>query len=129
ARLMDSAPGNGQMFSTTAPIEVIQHFLKGYDNQASIAGLNAPGSIAVAGEFSVIEELKKSLVEQGYKTKSLKVSHAFHSPLMDSILPEFEKIADQFSYKTPTIPIISNLTGQMINDQKTFSGSYWKRHL
>ncbi|WP_037809008.1 hypothetical protein, partial [Streptomyces sp. NRRL F-2580] len=48
----------------------------------------------------------------GRRTTQLNVSHAFHSPHMDGILDQFRTTAATLTYHTPTIPIISNLTGQ-----------------
>ncbi|MGL4511934.1 MAG: SDR family NAD(P)-dependent oxidoreductase [Lacipirellulaceae bacterium] len=59
------------------------------------------------------------------------MSHAFHSPLMDPVLDEFERFASRFEYAAPTVPIASNVTGRLIKPQDgaTFGARYWRDHL
>src|SRR5690606_33055771 len=58
----------------------------------------------------------------------LQVSHAFHSPLMEPILSEFEAIAAGVRTSAPEIPIVSNVTGELAGADETFDGDYWRRH-
>src|SRR5262249_21182055 len=51
-----------------------------------------------------------------------------HSPLMDPILDEFERIAAGVTRHSPRITLISNLTGERAGSEITTPG-YWRRHL
>ncbi|NEQ66579.1 MAG: acyltransferase domain-containing protein, partial [Symploca sp. SIO2D2] len=62
------------------------------------------------------------------KTKQLQVSHAFHSPLMEPMLAEFEDMANQITYSQPRIPLISNVTGTKA-DKSIGTGKYWVNHV
>jgi len=68
------------------------------------------------------------LEAQGVKTRKLNVSHAFHSPLMEPMLNAFEHTVSQIAFQTPCIPLISNLTGQMLPQGYVPDASYWRRH-
>ncbi|WP_293062787.1 type I polyketide synthase, partial [Moorena sp. SIO3F7] len=61
-------------------------------------------------------------------TKQLQVSHAFHSPLMEPMLTEFEAVAKQVTYKEPKIPLISNVTGTEVGAEIT-TADYWVGHV
>ncbi|HEY6563735.1 MAG TPA: polyketide synthase dehydratase domain-containing protein, partial [Pirellulaceae bacterium] len=61
-------------------------------------------------------------------TQKLTVSHAFHSPLMDPMLDEFERFAATIRYAAPRIPIVANRTGELV-DGPAFDAAYWKDHL
>ena len=61
------------------------------------------------------------------KTQALQVSHAFHSRLLDPMLPEFANIAELVTFNNPHIPLISNLTGQLIKPGE-INADYWVRH-
>src|SRR5262249_45978657 len=62
-------------------------------------------------------------------TKSLVVSHAFHSALMDPILDEFERELQPIKFKTPQLRLISNLTGQMADSARISVPRYWCDHI
>ena len=66
---------------------------------------------------------------QGRKTRRLRVSHAFHSPRMDGMLEEFAAVAEGVSFSEPRIPIVSNVTGRLLEAEQACSAGYWVRHV
>jgi acyl transferase domain-containing protein len=56
------------------------------------------------------------------------VSHAFHSPFMDPMLDAFEQIAHEVAFAPLRIPLVCNLTGQLLNTGETMDAQYWRRH-
>src|SRR5690606_36167806 len=57
--------------------------------------------------------------------KPLNTSHAFHSDMLDPITEDLEKLIGSFSLKSPTIPIVSTVTGQWLSDEEATSPIYW----
>ncbi|WP_428842095.1 SDR family NAD(P)-dependent oxidoreductase, partial [Mycobacterium riyadhense] len=126
-RLMQScAPG--AMLAVQASEHDIVALLDDYPDTA-IAAINSPSSIVVAGPFDDIAGLRERCRSRGYQTTSLAVSHAFHSPAMDPVLPEFEAIAAGLTFHAPTRPIVSNLTGSLATAEQLNSPRYWTQHL
>jgi acyl transferase domain-containing protein len=76
-----------------------------------------------------VETVISNLEKEGVKAKNLNTSHAFHSPLMDPILDEFEKVASSVSVSPPTINMVLNRSGEMASNSTAVSPSYWRDHL
>ena len=138
SRLMQSLPQDGQMAAVFADEKRVVSALASYKTQvaiakqnsiASIAAVNGPENIVISGAREVVESAIEQLKSQGITVQPLQVSHAFHSPLMEPILDEFERKARQVQFKTPGIPLISNLTGQMLKAGETPNANYWRRHM
>ncbi|WP_024877346.1 type I polyketide synthase [Saccharomonospora piscinae] len=122
-RLMQSLPAGGAMLSVRASEADVLPILSG---RLSIAAVNGPRSTVVSGSEDAVAEFAAQCAARGSKTKRLRVSHAFHSELMDPVLDEFRRIAEGVSHHTPRIPVVSNLTGEPVEE---FTAEYWVRHL
>ena len=94
-----------------------------------IATVNSSSYCTVSGPKNNINDFHKTLNNLNITSKSLKVSHAFHSYMMDSILNEFEDSFKNIKLNKPKIPFISNLSGQIITNEQATSPSYWTKHL
>ncbi|GAA0604022.1 hypothetical protein GCM10010174_20650 [Kutzneria viridogrisea] len=117
-RLMGALPAGGAMVAIQATEdEVLPHLT----DRVSIAAINAADSVVVSGEEHAVETVVSNFTDR--KTRRLKVSHAFHSPLMDPMLAEFGRIAAELSYSQPSIPVIGNTEGDPTTPE------YWVRHV
>jgi malonyl CoA-acyl carrier protein transacylase len=128
AARMQALPKNGKMVAVFADEARVNSAIQLYAQNVAIAAINAPENIVISGKLNAIEAVSASLRAEGIKTKSLQVSHAFHSPLMEPILNDFTDVAEAVTYAKPHLPLISNITGQLVNDDIT-TPQYWVRHL
>ena len=108
------------------PLEQVQALL---NEQLSLAASNAPSSCVVAGNHDAINTFQEKLLEKGINCRRLHVSHAFHSPMMDSILEPFRKEVAKVKLHPPKIPFIANITGTWITNQQATDPNYWVKHL
>ncbi|MFF2045630.1 type I polyketide synthase [Kitasatospora sp. NPDC058170] len=129
ARLMDALPAGGAMVSVRAPERQVLASLAGYEGRVSVAAVNGPASTVISGEEEAVEEVAGRWRLLGRKTRRLQVSHAFHSPLMEPMLAEFEQVAKGLAVAPPRIPLVSNLTGALATADQLAAPDYWVRHV
>ncbi|MEU8385562.1 type I polyketide synthase, partial [Streptosporangium sp. NPDC048865] len=125
ARLMQALPPGGAMVSVQAREEEIEALLAEREDEVSVAAVNGPGSVVIAGAEKGVLDVAAALEERGVRTKRLRVSHAFHSPLMDPMLEDFRTLASKLTYDAPRIPIVSTLTGKAATAERLCSPDYW----
>lgn len=124
-RLMQALPAGGAMFAVQAREDEVAPML-GHD--VSIAAVNGPASVVNSGAHDAVSAIADRLRGQGRRVHRLAVSHAFHSALMEPMIAEFTAVAAELSVGLPTIPVISNVTGQLVADDFA-SADYWARHI
>ena len=128
-RLMQAQP-SGSMMSISLNVDKVQSIIPDKLKQTiSIATINAPSMCVVSGEDNAINSLEQILIDKKYNVRRLHTSHAFHSPMMEDVLVPFEQLFDRVRLKSPTIPFISNLTGEWISDHQATDAKYWAQHL
>lgn len=127
-RLMQALPTDGAMVVVMASAETIIPIIEPYSTTVAIAAFNSPQNTVISGKSTDIVHIVSILTAQDIKTVNLNVSHAFHSPLMEPMLKQFEKVAKQITYSNPTIDIVSNLTGKLITSEIA-TPQYWCRHI
>ncbi|MFD7631461.1 SDR family NAD(P)-dependent oxidoreductase, partial [Streptomyces sp. NPDC059851] len=121
-RLMQALPAGGAMIAVQAAEDEVAPLLT---DRVGIAAVNGPQSVVIAGDEDAAVAVAASFSDR--KTKRLTVSHAFHSPHMDGMLADFRKIAEELSYGTPRVPVVSHLTGALVTDEMA-SADFWVRH-
>jgi len=127
ARLMQEVRRRGKMAVVFAPVEEVEKRLARTSGELVIAVINGPENTVVSGDAGAVDALVTHLEAEGTQVKPLNVSHAFHSPLMDEMLEEFEQFAASIQYRPPRVPIAANLTGQLMTQAPT--ARYWRDHL
>ncbi|MDJ0702360.1 MAG: SDR family NAD(P)-dependent oxidoreductase [Leptolyngbyaceae cyanobacterium MO_188.B28] len=126
-RLMQQLPTGGGMVSLMASVGQVRSAILGAPD-VSIAAINGPQSVVISGPETAVQSVVAQLESIGVKSKPLRVSHAFHSSLMEPMLTEFEQAARQVNYSQPRLKLISNVTGQ-IAAEAVATPEYWCRHI
>ncbi|MEC3915813.1 SDR family NAD(P)-dependent oxidoreductase [Nocardia sp. CDC160] len=127
-RLMGALPEGGAMLAVAVPEARVTELLAAYSGQVSLAAINGPSSAVLSGTASAIDDIGARLAGEGVKTSRLRVSHAFHSVLMEPMLDEFRSLAMGLTYREPLLPIVSNLSADVVAAEMT-DPEYWVRQV
>ncbi|MFI4876497.1 MAG: type I polyketide synthase, partial [Blastopirellula sp. JB062] len=127
-KLMNSLPAGGGMVAISAGPAVVDPLVVAQGGKLTVAAYNSSQQTVISGDLAALEEAIAACEKQGVRATRLTVSHAFHSPLMDPILDEFEEAVSQIKLYPASIPLASNLTGEWAGDEIT-TPQYWRRHL
>ncbi|MDL2082184.1 SDR family NAD(P)-dependent oxidoreductase, partial [Streptomyces sp. GXMU-J15] len=125
-RLMQALPAGGVMVAVQASEGEVLPLLTG---EVGIAAVNGPNAVVVAGGAEAVNSVVSRFREQGRKVTALRVSHAFHSPLMEPMLAEFREVAASLTYDRPRLPLVSTVTGLQAADEELTSPEYWVDHV
>jgi acyl transferase domain-containing protein/NADPH:quinone reductase-like Zn-dependent oxidoreductase/NAD(P)-dependent dehydrogenase (short-subunit alcohol dehydrogenase family) len=128
-QLMQSLPCGGEMAAVFAPEALVAPMIAPHVAVLSIAGANGPSQTVISGDAAAVEDVCRRLEQQGVQSHALPVSHAFHSPLVDPVLDQFEQAARSVRFAAPRIRLISNLTGRQAVADEITRPSYWRRHM
>ncbi len=96
-------------------------------DQIDIAAVNADDECVVSGEAQALESFQTAAKDSNLPHKPLKVSHAFHSRVMDETMVDLEREFRLARPKSASIPIASNVTGKLELDAFA-NPSYWVKH-
>ncbi|MBK8552604.1 MAG: acyltransferase domain-containing protein, partial [Ignavibacteria bacterium] len=127
-RLMQTLTGDGEMYTIFTDEESTKKAIKGFEDSVSVASINGPMKTVISGDkislAKIIPEFDKKRIEY----KKINVSIASHSPLMNTMIAEFRKVCNTVKYSAPAIPVVSNITGEIVTDRIS-NPDYWCEHI
>jgi acyl transferase domain-containing protein len=121
ARMMQDLPA-GAMLAVRLPEAEVLPLL---GERLSIAALNSPSITVVSGPFDAVDDLAATLEIKKVMCRRLATSHAFHSSMLDPMLPGFAEVVGSVRMHPPQVPFVSSLTGAWITDEQATSPDYW----
>ncbi|HET8660110.1 MAG TPA: SDR family NAD(P)-dependent oxidoreductase, partial [Micromonosporaceae bacterium] len=126
-RLMQALPAGGAMLAVRAGVAQVQADLDRYAGRLEVAAVNSPTSVVVSGDADAVDEYAAWCAQAGRRTTRLAVSHAFHSERMQPMLAELAQALDGMSWAPAVVPVVSTLTGEVVEAQQLGSPEYWVR--
>ena len=127
-RLMHELGAPGTMAAVFAGHDVVQEIIAPFSADAEIAAVNGPEHVVISGREAVVGQLREALAARGIRSKPMATARAFHSRLIDPALDEFERACAGVSYAAPRIPVISNVTGRVLQGGDAYSAAYLREH-
>ncbi|HET9895077.1 MAG TPA: type I polyketide synthase [Streptosporangiaceae bacterium] len=129
ARLMQELPPGGAMIAVQASADEVAPLLRGCEHEVAIAAINGPSAVVISGDAAAAGRVAATIAAKGRKTRKLKVSHAFHSPLMEPVLGELETVAGSLAFQPASGPrFVSAVTGRPASQADLARPGYWAEH-
>ncbi|MEV0570819.1 type I polyketide synthase, partial [Dactylosporangium sp. NPDC050588] len=101
AVLMDALPAGGAMLAVQADASVAS----GLD----VAAVNGPDQVVLSGPESRVDAVAEELSGRGVRVRRLRVSHAFHSVLMEPMLAAFADVVASVGFRAARVPLVSSV--------------------
>ena len=125
ARLMAGMPAGAMLALGLGEAEV-QPLLR---DGLCIATLNGPDSTVVSGPVPAVEAIEAEMTARGVFCRRLPIRHAAHSSMMEPVAGPLVERLRGVRLRPPSIPFVSNVTGEWIRDADATDPAYWARHL
>ncbi len=125
ARLMHAAPRGVMVAVALSPEDIAEHL----GDDVDLAAVNDPGGCVVAGSEQGIAAFTTRLADRGVAARRVRTSHAFHSRLMDPVVPEFTGALSRMSLREPHIPLLSNVSGTWLSPGEATKPATWSRQI
>ncbi|MFQ6329963.1 SDR family NAD(P)-dependent oxidoreductase [Nocardia sp. CWNU-33] len=129
-RLMQAVSQQGAMAAVFGAQAEFADLLAELAPSLAVAALNGPRQFVVSGTEAAVRRVRELAAERAIRAISLPGSTAFHSPLLDPILDDFEAKAAELvaePSRITSIPLVSNVTGQLL-EVAAMNAGYWREH-
>ncbi|MFD4874197.1 type I polyketide synthase [Streptomyces sp. NPDC058420] len=127
--LMQAVDADGAMAALAVTPDELRPVLAPYGDRLGVAAVNGPSSVVISGDRDAVEEVTLRYEADGRRVQRLRVSHAFHSAHMDTMLDAFAEVLAGVRFHPPTLPVVSNVTGAVADPAELCSPAYWVRHV
>ncbi|MEJ2409806.1 MAG: SDR family NAD(P)-dependent oxidoreductase [Novosphingobium sp.] len=120
--------GTGGMLALGLPEDDTLEIIRPFGDLVSIAAVNSPRSVTVAGDRQALETIRTEAEARKVFARALDVEVPYHSPLMEALKPELREKLASLHPQRPGIPLYSTVTGGLISDEahaRTYDAEYW----
>ena len=127
-----SSTAQGTMAAIFAPVEQVAREVADISEDSDCVGLSIAADngahIVVSGPVADIEEIVERFESREVRARRLNTTRAFHSALLDPVLDDLESYVAGLDVASPSITVISNVTGRAVEPGMALDAGYWKRH-
>ncbi|MFG2803702.1 amino acid adenylation domain-containing protein [Streptomyces pseudovenezuelae] len=126
-RLMGELALPGAMAAVRGDEDTVAAVIARSGGSLCVAAVNSPTQLVLAGEAASVDRAVADLTARGVVARRLRVSHAFHSPLLNPVLAPLHTAAKALTVGPAAVPMLSTVTGRWDPDLTPGSG-YWRDH-
>ncbi|MGX7825881.1 SDR family NAD(P)-dependent oxidoreductase [Actinokineospora sp. 24-640] len=122
-----SLVGRGGMVSVGADAERVRGWLSRWGGRLSVAAVNGPAAVVVAGDVDALDELERLCTAESLRAKRIPAAWAGHSAQVDLIREHLLDVLDGVRPSTGAVPMMSTVDVGWI-DTATMDAEYWYRN-
>ncbi|MCM6778879.1 SDR family NAD(P)-dependent oxidoreductase [Nocardia sp. CDC159] len=127
--IADRVTGGGALLSIVDSAEAVRTVLAEFDGDVSVAAVNGPRSVVVAGERDALARLERHLARAGTMRWLVDgVEFVAHSSAMDVLREPLIAALRPVRARIAAVSFYSTVTGAAL-DTATLDGEYWYRNL
>ena len=128
SRMLARLAGQGGLLTVAEPEELVRERLSRWDGRCSLAAVNGPAAVVVAGDRQSLDELTAECEAEGVRTRRVSVDYASHSPYVEQLEDPLTTALAGISPGRGTIPFYSTVTGAELGTTE-LDHHYWYRNL
>ncbi|MFG2555972.1 amino acid adenylation domain-containing protein [Streptomyces sp. NPDC048581] len=124
-RLVGELALPGAMVAVRGDEATVAELVSASGGSLSVAAVNGPEQVVISGSEDAVDRAVAELTRRGVATRRLRVSHAFHSPLLEPVLAPLADAAKALTVKPAAVPMLSTVTGEW---RPGLTPAYWQEH-
>ncbi|WP_190120634.1 SDR family NAD(P)-dependent oxidoreductase, partial [Streptomyces flavofungini] len=120
--------GQGGMVSLAATVDDAREWIAPWGERVSVAAVNGPGSVVVAGDADALDELVEACAADGRRARRIPVDYASHTSHVERIEDELASVLAGVEPQVATVPMLSTVTGEWLTGPEV-GADYWYQNL
>ncbi|ORB61046.1 type I polyketide synthase [Mycolicibacterium tusciae] len=131
SRLQQRTSGQGRMLAVGLDAEslmktVDERALSEFGRRVSVAAINSPSAVTIAGDGDVLDDIAGQLDEAGVFNRWLAVKVPYHTHYMDAVKDDLFSAFESLSSKAATLPLYSTVTGELLDNYDAGAAYWWQ---
>ncbi|MFD8820356.1 acyltransferase domain-containing protein, partial [Streptomyces sp. NPDC059627] len=128
SRALGALSGGGGMVSLALPLAEATEVIAPWADRISVATVNGPSAVVVAGEPAALDELLAGCEREGIRARRIAVDYASHSPQVERIREDLLTVLAPVTPRPARIPLLSTVTGDWLGTTP-MDAAYWYANL
>jgi acyl transferase domain-containing protein/acyl carrier protein len=131
SRLQQRTTGLGRMLAVGLDTESLMRTISGrvldeFGRRVSVAAINSPSAVTVAGDGDLLGEMARQLDQAGVFHRFLSVEVPYHTHYMDAVKDDLLDAFDGLSSKAAALPLYSTVTGEKLEGYQAGAAYWWQ---
>ncbi|MFI9824556.1 alpha/beta fold hydrolase [Streptomyces sp. NPDC052013] len=124
----DRLMGTGCLASLSLPLERVEELIAPYGDRVSVAAVNGPAAVVVAGDLDAVDALMETCERREIRAKRVPATFASHSPHVEVARTELLEALAPVEPRSGSVPLYSTAVGAYV-DTADMDAAYWYGNL